>query len=148
MHILEKDTRATAISFGFPTAVTRSHPDFPALSVARAALGEHRMTTGRLFQRIREVRGMNYGDYAYLEAFPGGMFTFFPSPNLARQAQIFEIWIRPVVPANAHIVRYEVGSKSDIKAGAPFSILAAAKQPDGTFTAPRINVGKDGGAPF
>jgi hypothetical protein len=55
---------------------------------------------------------------------------------------------RIVVPANAHIVRYEVGSKSDIKAGAPFSILAAAKQPDGTFTAPRINVGKDGGAPF
>jgi hypothetical protein len=55
---------------------------------------------------------------------------------------------RIVVPANAHIVRYEVGSKSDIKAGAPFSILAAAKQADGTFTAPRINVGKDGGAPF
>jgi hypothetical protein len=55
---------------------------------------------------------------------------------------------RIVVPANAHIVRYEVGSKSDIKAGAPFSIQAAAKQPDGTFTTPRINVGKDGGQPF
>jgi hypothetical protein len=55
---------------------------------------------------------------------------------------------RIVVPANAHIVRYEVGSKSDVKAGAPFSILAAAKQPDGTFTAARINVGKDGGRPF
>ena len=55
---------------------------------------------------------------------------------------------RIVVPANAHITRYEVGSKSDLKAGAPFSIQAAAKQPDGTFTAPRINVGKDGGRPF
>jgi len=55
---------------------------------------------------------------------------------------------RIVVPANAHIVRYEVGSKSDIKAGAPFGIQAAAKQADGTFTAPRINVGKDGGQPF
>ena len=55
---------------------------------------------------------------------------------------------RIVVPANAHIVRYEVGSKSDLKAGAPFSIQAAAKQPDGTYTAPRINVGKDGGQPF
>ena len=55
---------------------------------------------------------------------------------------------RIVVPANAHIVRYEVGSKSDLKAGAPFSIQAAAKQLDGTYTAPRINVGKDGGAPF
>jgi hypothetical protein len=55
---------------------------------------------------------------------------------------------RIVVPANAHIVRYEVGSKDDLKAGVPFSIQAAAKQPDGTFTAPRINVGKDGGQPF
>jgi hypothetical protein len=55
---------------------------------------------------------------------------------------------RIVVPATAHIVRYEVGSKSDLKAGAPFSIQAAAKQPDGTFTSPRINVGKDGGRPF
>jgi hypothetical protein len=55
---------------------------------------------------------------------------------------------RIVVPANAHIVRYEVGSKADLKAGAPFSIQAAAKQADGTFTAPRINVGKDGGRPF
>jgi hypothetical protein len=55
---------------------------------------------------------------------------------------------RIVVPANAHIVRYEVGSKDDIKAGAPFSIQAAAKQADGSFTTPRINVGKDGGRPF
>ena len=55
---------------------------------------------------------------------------------------------RIVVPANAHIVRYEVGSKDDLKAGAPFSIQAANKQPDGTFTTPRINVGKDGGQPF
>jgi hypothetical protein len=45
-------------------------------------------------------------------------------------------------------VRYEVGSKDDLKAGVPFSIQAAAKQPDGTFTTPRINVGKDGGQPF
>jgi zinc protease len=50
----------------------------------------------RLFQRIREERGMNYGDYAYIEAFPRGMFQFFPDPNIARRAQLFEVWIRPV----------------------------------------------------
>src|SRR5438093_6745699 len=55
---------------------------------------------------------------------------------------------RIVVPANAHIVRYEAGNKSDLKAGVPFAIQAATKQADGTFTTPRINVGKDGGAPF
>jgi zinc protease len=103
VEILEKDTRATAISFGFPIDVTRAHPDFAALSIARAWLGEHRIALGRLYQRIREIRGMNYGDYAYIEAFPRGMFQFFPDPNVARQQQIFEIWIRPVVPANAHM---------------------------------------------
>jgi zinc protease len=103
VEILEKDTRATAISFGFPIDVTRSHADFAALSVARAWLGEHRLSSGRLYQRIREIRGINYGDYAYIEAFPRGMFQFFPDPNLARTHQIFEIWIRPVVPANAHM---------------------------------------------
>ena len=83
-----------------PIEVTRSHPDFAALSVARAWLGEHRSSMSHLYQRIRELRGMNYGDYAYIEAFPGGMFQFFPEPNVARRAQLFEVWIRPVVPAN------------------------------------------------
>jgi len=103
VEIVQKDTRATAISFGFPIDVTRAHPDFPALSVARAWLGEHRSSMSHLYERIREVRGMNYGDYAYIEAFPRGMYQFFPDPNLARRAQIFEIWIRPVAPQNAHM---------------------------------------------
>ena len=103
VEIIEKETRATAISFGLPIAVTRSHPDFAALSVARAWLGEHRSSVSHLYQRIRETRGMNYGDYAYIEAFPRGMFQFFPDPNIPRRSQIFEVWIRPVVPVNAHM---------------------------------------------
>jgi zinc protease len=103
VEILEKNTRATAISFGVPIDVTRAHPDFAALSIARVWLGEHRASSGQLYQRLREVRGMNYGDYAYIEAFPRGMFQFFPDPNLVRRQQIFEIWIRPVVPVNAHM---------------------------------------------
>src|SRR4029079_5693893 len=95
VEILAKDTRATAISFGHPIEVTRSHPDFAALWLARAWLGEHRASSSHLFQRIREIRGMNYGDYAYIEAFPRGMFQFFPEPNIGRRAQLFEIWIRP-----------------------------------------------------
>ena len=103
IEIIQKDTRATAISLGLPIEVTRTHPDFAALNVARAWLGEHRMSQSHLFQRIRGIRGMNYGDYAYIEAFPRGMFQFFPDPNIARRGQIFEVWIRPVVPENAHM---------------------------------------------
>ncbi len=101
VEIVEKETRASAISFGHPIAVTRSHPDYPALYLARTWLGEHRSSTSHLYQRIRELRGMNYGAYAYIEAFPRGMFQFFPDPNLARRAQLFEAWIRPVSPENA-----------------------------------------------
>ena len=100
MEILAKDTRATAISFGLPIAVTRAHPDFAALSVARAWLGEHRASSGQLYQRLREVRGLNYGDYAYIEAFPRGMFLMLPDAGTPRRGQIFEVWIRPVVPEN------------------------------------------------
>ena len=102
VEIIEKDTRATAISIGLPIEVTRTHPDFAALNVARSWLGEHRLN-GRLYDQLRRIRGMNYGDYAYIEAFPRGMFQFFPDPNIARRGQIFEMWIRPVVPENAHM---------------------------------------------
>ena len=117
VEIIEKNTRATAISFGLPTAVTRSHPDYPALWVAKTWLGEHRASNSHLYQRIREERGMNYGDYAYIEAFPRGMFQFFPDPNLGRKAQLFEVWIRPVAPENAHmalrIAIHELGKLVD-----------------------------------
>ena len=52
-----------------------------------------------------------------------------------------------VIPPNAPIVRYEIGGKGDLKAGAPFTVLAATKKPDGTLEAARINVGRDGTVP-
>ena len=52
-----------------------------------------------------------------------------------------------VVPPNAPILRYEIGNKSDLKAGARFAVLAATKKPDGTLEANRINVGRDGVVP-
>jgi len=102
LTIIRKETRATAISLGFPIGVTRSEKDWIALDLARSWLGQHRNSSSHLFQRIREIRGMNYGDYAYIEYFPRGMFQFLPSPNLVRRQQIFQIWIRPVEPQNAH----------------------------------------------
>lgn len=101
VEIIKKDTRATGISLGHPIAVTREHPDWIPLWLARAWLGEHRASSGRLFNRIREIRGMNYGNYAYIEAFPGGMYQFFPDANIARRAQLFELWLRPMVPEQA-----------------------------------------------
>ena len=99
--IVEKNTRSVAYSLGFPIDVKRGDPDYPALLLMQSYLGPHRMSGGRLFQRIREIRGINYGDYAYIEYFPRGMFAMEPAPNLARRSQIFQIWIRPVEPPAA-----------------------------------------------
>jgi hypothetical protein len=52
-----------------------------------------------------------------------------------------------IVPLGTPIVRYEVGSLTDLKPGAHFTVLAATKKPDGTFEASRINVGRDGVVP-
>lgn len=102
VDIIQKDTRATAISFGHPIDILRGDPDFVALYLGRTWLGEHRSSLSHLYQQIRELRGMNYGDYAYIEAFPRGGSSFFPATNIPRRNQIFEVWIRPVPPNQAH----------------------------------------------
>jgi len=94
--IVQKETSAVAVSFGFPIELKRGDPDWVALWLARSYLGEHRSTNSHLYQRIREERGMNYGDYAYIEYFPNGMFRSHPATGLGRQQQIFQVWIRPV----------------------------------------------------
>ena len=94
--IIEKETLPTAVSFGYPIPVNRSHPDWVALWLVRSYLGEHRNSNSFLYQRIREARGMNYGDYAYIEYFPRGMFRTQPNANLGRSSQIFQVWLRPL----------------------------------------------------
>ncbi len=102
LTVIKKETRAAAISLGFPIGVIRSDEDWIALDLVRSWLGQHRNSSAHLYQRIRAIRGMNYGDYAYIEYFPNGMFQMMPDPNLYRRQQIFQIWIRPVEAANAH----------------------------------------------
>ena len=103
--LVDKETDASAISFGFPIGLLRKDPDYVPLLVANSYLGEHRNAVGRMYQVIRETRGMNYGNYSYIEAFPAGYATQQPRLNVGRRSQLFEIWIRPVAltaPGNLH----------------------------------------------
>jgi hypothetical protein len=52
-----------------------------------------------------------------------------------------------IVPPNTPVVRFNPGTKDDLKPGAQFFIVAGTKQADGTIAAPAINVGRDGAAP-
>lgn len=100
--IVTKPARAWAISIGFPLDVTRADDDFYALFLANSYLGEHRTFNGVLMQRMRGDRGLNYGDYSYVESFVQDGGSTFPHPNIPRRQQYFSIWIRPVAPEHAH----------------------------------------------
>lgn len=102
IELVQKENRATAISFGCPIEVNRSHKDFYALLVAGSYLGEHRTQNGVLFNYLRGLRGLNYGDYAYVENFIQDGGSTFPVPNIPRRQQYFSVWIRPVEPQNGH----------------------------------------------
>ena len=92
--LVAKPGADASISFGFPIDVSRGERDFYALWVANSWLGEHRNQSSHLFEVIREVRGLNYGDYSYIEAYPEGGQRAKPPVNVARHKQIFEVWIR------------------------------------------------------
>lgn len=100
--IVEKDAPATAISMGFPIAVLRGTREWYALAIANSWLGEHRSSSSHLYQVIREERGLNYGDYSYIESYPRGGMLSKPPQNVCRRQQIFEIWIRPVPLETGH----------------------------------------------
>src|SRR5262245_60993980 len=87
------------------------------------------MTNGFVQPVVVGVARAEGGDQSFVVKYPEGEKTI-------------------IVPASAHIARYTVGNKDDLTPGAPFRIQTAAKQPDGTYTATSISVGKDGGRPF
>ncbi|HEY4882860.1 MAG TPA: pitrilysin family protein [Myxococcales bacterium] len=95
--LVEKISDSTAISIGTPWNLSHQDTDWPAMSIARSAFGEHRQFNGRLMQRLREARGLNYGDYAYIEHFEQeGGDAAAAQTGRARQQQEFTIWLRPV----------------------------------------------------
>jgi zinc protease len=107
VHILivEKPTSASPVSIGFPIGLLRRDADFIGMMAMNTWFGQHRESFSHLYQVIREARGMNYGDYSYIEAFPRGYTTQVPVVNVPRRSQLFEIWIRPIsetAPGNLH----------------------------------------------
>ena len=97
--VVEKPTRAYAVSMGYTLPVTRKDKEFYALLVANSYFGEHRTFNGVLMNRLRGDRGLNYGDYSYCERFVGGTGgTPFPEVNTPLRQQCFSIWLRPIPP--------------------------------------------------
>jgi zinc protease len=95
--LVEKESDSTAVSMGLPWQLSRKDADWAAMSIARSAIGEHRQLNGRLMLRLREMRGLNYGDYAYIEHFEQeGGDAATAQTGRARRQQDFTVWLRPV----------------------------------------------------
>ncbi|MEA2693197.1 MAG: zinc protease [Acidobacteriota bacterium] len=116
-HLIEKETASVGVHFGYALPVNRAEADYYPLMVANSYLGEHRTFHGRLQQQLRQARGLNYGDYSYVEYWLTPPRTSKPTPNVPRREQFFSVWLRPLVPSTAQFALrdalYEVGRVRD-----------------------------------
>lgn len=130
VEIISKDQAlGSAVFMGFPLALTRKDNDFAPMMIANSWLGEHRKSYSRLYQKIREQRSMNYGDYSYIEWYENGGQNMLPQPGFPRTSNYFSIWLRPVQTAKGLKGQYE--ELSAIKIGhAHFAIRMAIREMD------------------
>ncbi len=127
--ISKPDALGSAIFTGAPLAITRSSNDFAALMVANSYLGEHRKSYGKLYDKIRDVRSMNYGDYSYIEWYENGGGNMLPATGVPRSANYFSMWIRPVQIAEG--LKKQYTELSDIQTGhAQFALRLAIRELD------------------
>jgi zinc protease len=130
IEIIAKDNAlGSAISGGFPFPITRADDDFAAMMVANSWLGEHRKSYSRLYEKLREARSMNYGDYSYIEWYEQGGNNMLPVSGVPRSSNYFNFWIRPVQIAKGLKAQYP--ELSGINIGhAHFAIRMVLKEMD------------------
>ncbi|MDX1460171.1 MAG: insulinase family protein [Xanthomonadales bacterium] len=104
----------SAIFTGAPLAITRADDSFAALMIANSWMGEHRKSYSRLYQKLRETRSMNYGDYSYIEWYHAGGQYQLPPSGVPRSSNYWSIWIRPVQIASQLREQYEELSHVEI----------------------------------
>jgi zinc protease len=128
VEIIAKDNAfGSAVFAGFPMDLTRANDDFAAMMIANSWLGEHRKSYSRLYQKIREARSMNYGDYTYIEWYQDGGRNMLPRPGFPRSSNYSSIWLRPVQTAKGLKGQYE--ELKDIEIGhAHFALRMAIRE--------------------
>ncbi len=127
--VSKKGALGSAVSAGFPIDITRAKDDFAALMVANSWLGEHRKSYSRLYQKIREARSMNYGDYTYIEWYENGGSNMLPPSGTPRTLNYFSIWLRPVQTAKG--LKGQYPELATIKIGhAHYAIRMAIREMD------------------
>lgn len=130
VEVIEKKSAfGSAIFTGFPLAITKKDDDFAALMVANSWLGEHRKSYSRLYQKIRQERSMNYGDYSYIEWYERSGRRMTPFAGTPRSSNYMALWIRPVQIAKQ--LKNQYVELNEIKVGhAHFALRMAIRELD------------------
>ncbi|WP_187263043.1 M16 family metallopeptidase [Pontibacter beigongshangensis] len=130
VEIIKKtNALGSAIFTGTPMPLTRTADEFAALMVANSYLGEHRKSYGKLYDKIRSTRSMNYGDYSYIEWYDNGGSNMLPNPGVPRTSNYFALWIRPVQTAKG--LRQQYPELKDVTVGhAHFALRLAIREVD------------------
>ena len=130
VEIISKENAfGSAIFTGAPLGITRSNDEFAALMIANSWMGEHRKSYSRPYQKIRQTRSMNYGDYSYIEWYSNGGRNQLPPSGVPRASSYWSIWIRPVQIASQLQSQYP--ELADINTGhAHFALRLAIREFD------------------
>lgn len=127
--IAKDDAFGSAIFTGAPLGITRADDEFAALMIANSWMGEHRKSYSRLYQKLRETRSMNYGDYSYIEWYSQGGLYQLPPSGVPRSSNYWSIWIRPVQIAEQ--LKGQYPELADISIGhAHFALRLAIREFD------------------
>ena len=128
VEIISKDDAfGSAIFTGAPLDITRADDEFAALMIANSWMGEHRKSYSRLYQKLRETRSMNYGDYSYIEWYSQGGLYQLPPSGVPRSSNYWSIWIRPVQIAEQLQAQYP--ELADVSVGhAHFALRLAIRE--------------------
>ena len=130
VEIIAKDGAfGSAIFTGSLLPITRANDEFAALMIANSWMGEHRKSYSRLYQKIRQARSMNYGDYSYIEWYSAGGLNQLPPSGVPRASNYWSIWIRPVQIATQ--LQSQYAELADISIGhAHFALRMAIREFD------------------
>ncbi|MFN5347905.1 MAG: hypothetical protein ACK5B3_11820, partial [Bacteroidota bacterium] len=94
---------------------------------------EHRKSYSRLYQKIREQRSMNYGDYTYIEWYNNGGSNMLPRAGYPRLSNYFSIWLRPVQTAKG--LKGQYPELKDLEVGhAHYAIRMALREMSNMIT--------------
>ena len=128
VEIISKENAfGSAIFMGFPINITKANDEYAALMVANSYLGEHRKSYGKLYQQIREIRSMNYGDYSYIDWYDNGGANMLPPSGVPRNSNYFSMWVRPVQIAKQ--LKQQYAELKDIQLGhAHFALRIAIRE--------------------